>query len=268
MMQIQDLINEIVVNVDSILLFEPNKDSYNLYKDITNTVTIAKENEFDKEQFIELPIDFQDTTELVRFGITGALDQGFVEENTAAICVTNLFNSDADSITRVSVDGNNESEFYDFFAFSRAEASVIGETLKLAISLGKQGQKGEPVGALFSIGDAGTVMSSSRSLSYNPFDQSHVRVGDSIMKVMLKEFSRLDGAFVISDAGKIVSAYQYLEPIIEDLNIPKGLGTRHHAAAAITNETDAVTIVLSESDSRVRGFKNGDLIFNIDPEMY
>ena len=84
---------------------------------------------------------------------------------------------------------------------------------------------------------------------------------------MLKEFSRLDGAFVISDAGKIVSAYQYLEPSIDTLDIPKGLGTRHNAAAAITDETEAVTIVLSEGDSRVRGFKNGDLIFNIDPNQ-
>nr|WP_255767538.1 diadenylate cyclase [Haladaptatus halobius] len=89
-----------------------------------------------------------------------------------------------------------------------------------------------------------------------------------IHKDMLKEFSRLDGAFVISDAGKIVSAYRYLEPSIDDLDIPKGLGTRHNAAAAITGETDAVTIVLSEGDSRVRGFKNGDLVFNIDPDQY
>ena len=50
-------------------------------------------------------------------------------------------------------------------------------------------------------------MNSSRSLSYNPFDQFHVHAGDPIVSVMLKEFSRLDGAFVISDAGKIVSTY-------------------------------------------------------------
>lgn len=111
-------------------------------------------------------------------------------------------------------------------------------------------------------------MNSSRSLSYNPFDQSHVHVGDPLVDVMLKEFSRLDGAFIISDAGKVVSAYQYLEPSITDLEIPKGLGTRHSAAAAITSETDAVTIVLSEGDGHVRGFKNGDLVFNIDPKKY
>ncbi|WP_227356645.1 diadenylate cyclase DacZ [Haladaptatus salinisoli] len=268
MNQITSLFGEIIADIEATLLFSPSTTSYNGYNNIVNTVVIAEENEFDDGQFIELPIDFRDAAELFQFGITGALDQRYIEEGTTVICVTNLFHSDADSITRVSVDRNNKSELYDFFAHSRAKPSVIREVLKLAIRLGKQGQKGEPVGALFSIGDAGTVMNSSRSLSYNPFDQSHVRAGDPIMRVMLKEFSRLDGAYVISDSGKIVSAYRYLEPTIENFDIPKGLGTRHHAAAAITNETDAITIVLSESDSRVRGFKNGNMIFNINPEMY
>jgi DNA integrity scanning protein DisA with diadenylate cyclase activity len=124
------------------------------------------------------------------------------------------------------------------------------------------------VGALFVVGDAGKVMNKSRPLSYNPFEKSHVNVGDSIVNVMLKEFSRLDGAFVISDSGKIVSAYRYLEPSAEGTDIPKGLGTRHLAAASITRDTNAVAIVLSESDGLVRAFKGGDLRLELDPEAY
>ncbi|MFB6170281.1 MAG: diadenylate cyclase, partial [Haloarculaceae archaeon] len=93
-------------------------------------------------------------------------------------------------------------------------------------------------------------------------------VGDPIVNVMLKEFSRLDGAFVISDSGKIVSAYRYLEPSAEGIEIPKGLGTRHMAAASITRDTNAVSVVLSESDSMVRAFKGGELVLEIDPEDY
>jgi DNA integrity scanning protein DisA with diadenylate cyclase activity len=85
---------------------------------------------------------------------------------------------------------------------------------------------------------------------------------------MLKEFSRLDGAFVISDEGKIVSAYRYLEPAAAGIDIPKGLGARHMAAAAITRDTNAVSVVLSESDAMVRAFKRGELILEIDPEAY
>ena len=85
---------------------------------------------------------------------------------------------------------------------------------------------------------------------------------------MLKEFSRLDGAFVISDEGKIVSAYRYLEASSEGLNIPKGLGTRHMAGAAISKDTSAISVVLSESDGLIRCFKGGELVLEIDPEAY
>jgi diadenylate cyclase len=112
------------------------------------------------------------------------------------------------------------------------------------------------------------VMNKSRPLSYNPFEKSHVHVGDPIVNVMLKEFSRLDGAFVVSDSGKIVSAYRYLEPSAEGVDIPKGLGARHMAGGAITRDTNAVAIVLSESDGMVRAFKRGDLVLEIDPEEY
>jgi len=99
---------------------------------------------------------------------------------------------------------------------------VIRDVFEVAIELGQKGQKGKPVGALFVVGDAGKVMNKSRPLSYNPFEKSHVHVGDPIVNVMLKEFSRLDGAFVVSDSGKIVSAYRYLEPGAEGVDIPKG----------------------------------------------
>ncbi len=107
-----------------------------------------------------------------------------------------------------------------------------------------------------------------RPLSYNPFEKSHVHVGDPIVNVMLKEFSRLDGAFVISDSGKIVSAYRYLEPSAEGIDIPKGLGARHMAGGAITRDTNATAIVLSESDGLVRAFKGGELILELDPEEH
>jgi DNA integrity scanning protein DisA with diadenylate cyclase activity len=167
----------------------------------------------------------------------------------------------------------NTSEFvrsgvYSLFTDSRADPSVIRSVLEVVIELGKKGQKGKPVGALFVVGDAGKVMNKSRSLSYNPFEKSHVHVGDPIVNVMLKEFSRLDGAFVISDSGKIVSAYRYLEPGAEGVDIPKGLGTRHMAAAAISRETNAVSVVLSESDGLVRAFVGGEIVLELDPEDY
>jgi DNA integrity scanning protein DisA with diadenylate cyclase activity len=40
------------------------------------------------------------------------------------------------------------------------------------------------------------------------------------------------------------------------------------AAAATTRDTNAVCIVLSESDGLVRAFQGGELILELDPEEY
>ena len=40
------------------------------------------------------------------------------------------------------------------------------------------------------------------------------------------------------------------------------------AGAAITRDTNATAIVLSESDGLVRAFKGGQIILEIDPEEY
>ena len=196
------------------------------------------------------------------------MDNELVAEGDEVVCIASVFEGETDAVVRVSVGDSIHTGIYDLFVNSRADPAVIRDVFEVAIELGKKGQKGKPVGALFVVGDAGKVMNKSRPLSYNPFEKSHVHVGDPIVNVMLKEFSRLDGAFVISDSGKIVSAYRYLEPAAEGVDIPKGLGARHMAGGAITRDTNATAIVLSESDGLVRAFKGGALIMEIDPEEY
>ncbi len=160
------------------------------------------------------------------------------------LCVTDVLAGAENTILCGSRPPMTHPPADDMFVNSRADASVVRDVFEVAIELGKKGQKGKPVGALFVVGDAGKVMNKSRPLSYNPFEKSHVHVGDPIVNVMLKEFSRLDGAFIISDSGKIVSAYRYLEPAAEGVDIPKGLGARHMAAGAVTRDIMATAIVL------------------------
>ncbi len=215
-----------------------------------------------------LPIDFETYEERIRYGIEGAIEKEYIEVGDYVLCLDDVFNNEIDTYSHIKVSNDMKTGLFDLFNNSKADPSVIRDVLKLSIELGKKGQKGAPIGALFVVGDAGRVMEKSRELSYNPFEKSHVHVGDPIVNVMLKEFSRLDGAFVISDSGKIVSAYRYLEADAEGIDIPKGLGTRHIAGAAITNETNAVSVVLSESDNMVRVFKTGELVLELDPEEY
>lgn len=269
MTALDDLTGDLVAGPDVVLLFSPSGGTYEPFVDAdVETVVIAKENGVDAEDFIELPLEFNNVTGRIRFGMIGAMEQGFVEEGDEVVCVTSMFEEGVDTVTRLRAAEFSHTGVYDLFVNSRADSSVVRDVFEISIELGQKGQKGKRVGALFVVGDAGKVMNKSRPLSYNPFEKSHVHVGDPIVNVMLKEFSRLDGAFVISDSGKIVSAYRYLEPSAEGVDIPKGLGARHMAAGAITRDTNAIAIVLSESDGMVRAFKGGELVLELDPEEY
>jgi diadenylate cyclase len=264
------LLDEVVEDIDAILLYTDSGATFEQFEDADcDTIVVAPENAVDADLYVSLPLEFTDLDGQIRFGIEGALSQDLIEESAEVICLTTSFaEGDIDTIVRVRADEFTHSGIYDLFVNSRPDADVVRDVFEVAIELGKKGQKGKPVGALFVVGDAGKVMNKSRPLSYNPFEKSHVHVGDPIVNVMLKEFSRLDGAFVISDGGKIVSSYRYLEPAAEGVDIPKGLGARHMAAGAITRDTNAIAIVLSESDGMVRAFKAGELVFELDPEEY
>ena len=279
MATLDDLLGDLVADVDAVFLFSPSgafyervvgsdADTEARVPDDVPVVVVAPQNAVEASLLVELPLEFTNVRDRIRFGLEGALEKGIVESGDAVACAASIFGGDVDAVVRVRVDESVRSGVYDLFVDSRADPGVIRDVLEVAIELGKKGQKGKPVGALFVVGDAGKVMNKSRPLSYNPFEKSHVHVGDPIVNVMLKEFSRLDGAFVISDSGKIVSAYRYLEPSAEGVDIPKGLGARHMAGGAITKDTNATAIVLSESDGLVRAFKAGKMVLEIDPEDY
>ncbi len=269
MVELRDLLDDIVAEPDALFLFSPTGSEYEdaAAMEDTPVVVVDTENEVEADVFVEVPLEFDDVKDCIRFALEGATDQELIEPGDEVATVVSLFGDGRDMIARVRVQEGTHG-IYDLFTGSRAEPDVLRDAFDVAIELGKKGQKGKPVGALFVVGDAGNVMNKSRPLSYNPFEKSHVHVGDPIVNVMLKEFSRLDGAFVVSDSGKIVSAYRYLEPSAEGVDIPKGLGARHMAAGAITRDTGAVAIALSESDGMVRAFKGGDLVLELDPEEY
>jgi DNA integrity scanning protein DisA with diadenylate cyclase activity len=89
---------------------------------------------------------------------------------------------------------------------------------------------------------------------------SNPRVRESI-----KELAQIDGAFVISSEGHVVSAGRILDAPAEGLTLSKGLGARHWAAAAISKSTEAVAIAVSESTGTVRIFQDGTVVLRIEP---
>lgn len=67
-----------------------------------------------------------------------------------------------------------------------------------------------------------------------------------------------DGGVIVS--GDRISAAGCLFPLSENPNLSKSLGTRHRAAVGLTEESDAVCIVVSEESGQISLAVGGDLL--------
>ena len=83
----------------------------------------------------------------------------------------------------------------------------------------------------------------------------------------VKEFAQLDGVFILDGDGYIQSGGRYLDVNAREVLTMKGLGGRHASAAAITRDTEAVAITVSESDGVVRVYRDGIQILELDPRV-
>jgi diadenylate cyclase len=144
---------------------------------------------------------------------------------------------------------------------------VFEGVLNLAIELANQGREGKPVGTIFTLGDHERVLQLSRQLVMNPFHgypEEERNLLDPHLRETIREFSAIDGAFVIRDDGVVMAAGRHLNAALEEGELPRGLGSRHVAGAGITAVTDAVAIAISESDGTVRIFKQGAIFMEIE----
>jgi diadenylate cyclase len=71
-----------------------------------------------------------------------------------------------------------------------------------------------------------------------------------------------DGAAIIRN-GRIVAAGCFL-PLTLSSNLSKALGTRHRAAVGLTEETDAVVVVVSEETGEISVVMNGRIEASLD----
>jgi len=151
------------------------------------------------------------------------------------------------------------------------ETSVPLETLQtvvnLALEIGHEGREGKPVGTLFVVGDTRRVISYCRAAGFDPvkgYNRKDRNLRSARVREGIKEVAQLDGAFVVSTDGTVDAACQYLDAAATNITLTKGLGARHWAAAAISRETKAIAVAVSESSGTVRIFRNGEVILRIE----
>jgi diadenylate cyclase len=150
------------------------------------------------------------------------------------------------------------------------DPDVLESLIELAVEIAREGREGKRVGTLFMLGDGNAVLARSRSLILDPLfghPESARNITNLNLRGTVKELAQLDGGFVVSQAGIVLSACRYLDAVAAKVEVPLGLGSRHIAAANMSAVTKAVGIVVSES-SVVRIFCHGQLVGEIIPELW
>ena len=134
-----------------------------------------------------------------------------------------------------------------------AQGQAIEEITRAAVMLA-----GRRVGALIVL---------AREVGMNEYIEGGTRLDAQITKelilsIFLPTSPLHDGALVVHQ-GRIVAAGCLL-PLTTNPNVSKTLGTRHRAAIGLTEETDAVVVVVSEEEGKISLVREGRITRDID----
>ncbi|HZP59186.1 MAG TPA: diadenylate cyclase, partial [Opitutaceae bacterium] len=202
----------------------------------------------------------------LRSAMLVALSRGIISFNDRICCLGGMTGSNQfDTLVVVDV----EREFQTLLT---GHADLLPEDVKpevlerivaVATELAVEGREGRPVGSLFVVGDTARVEKFVKPLVLNPFfgyKEEDRNILNPFMDETVKEFSSIDGAFIIRGDGVVVSAGSLIQATDADHALPSGLGSRHAAAAAISVATQCIAIVVSSSTGQVTLFRRGVML--------
>ena len=206
----------------------------------------------------------------VKIAIAKGIVAGLFRKGDKIICLSGVPKFGyADSIFFINVGREFEiltSEFINDVV-EAVQPEVFNAALNIACELAAQGRENRKVGTIFVLGDDEKVMQLSRQMIINPFQgysEEERNILNPELEETIKEFSAIDGAFIIQSNGAIVTAGRHLSAALDSRDFPPGLGSRHIAAAGITSATKAVAMVISASSGNVSVFKKGKLFVTIE----
>lgn len=221
-----------------------------------------------KERAIVIPAYDYSRTERVKMAIVSALAQGTFKEGDAVLCLTGRIGRHLDTMMTMRIGGSLDDRvaIEGVKLGDEFNSQVVDALIQLALQIGQEGFEGHPVGTIITIGDHNAVMETSRQLTINPFQglsESERNVLDPKIREAIKNFSVLDGAFVIREDGVVLAAGRYLSASDDNVKIPLGLGARHAAAASITASTRCLALVVSQTSGAVRLLKEGNIVLEL-----
>jgi diadenylate cyclase len=202
----------------------------------------------------------------LRSAVLVALTRGLINFSDRLCCVGGIAGSNQfDTVVVVDV----EREFQTLLTGpadllpADVKPEVLERVLAVAMDLAVEGREGRPVGGLFVVGDSDRVDKFIKPLVLNPFygyKEEDRNILSPFMDETIKEFSSIDGAFIIRGDGVVESAGSLIQAADYDHALPSGLGSRHAAAAAISVATQCIAIVISSSTGQVTLFRRGVML--------
>ena len=269
------------VDAKAILIFADTKQDNEFLKHIKSRrkviIVTSNKSRFSDEDLrhdlIQAPAMKTSGLDQIKVGILLALSRNLLHKDDHVICVAGGYGKDKfDTVVLIDI----AREFGFFFAATRSLISsdvkpeILERVLGIASEIGMEGREGKALGTIFVIGDTNRVNTFVSQLIINPFrgyTESERNVLDPGLEETIKEFASIDGAFIITGEGVVLSAGSYLRPIIpQDMELPElpsGLGARHAAAMGITACSNALAITISESTGQVTLFKNGAIALTL-----
>jgi diadenylate cyclase len=202
----------------------------------------------------------------LRSAMLVALTRGIITFTDRVCCVGGMTGSNQfDTLVVVDI----EREFQTLLTGQTdllppdVKPEVLERIIAVATELAVEGREGRPVGCLFVVGDTAKVEKLTKPLVLNPFygyKEEDRNILNPFMDETVKEFSSIDGSFVIRGDGVVESAGSLIQATDNDHALPSGLGTRHAAAAAISVAANCIAIVVSSSTGQVTLFRRGVML--------
>lgn len=207
----------------------------------------------------------------IKLSLIMCVAEGIIKSTDTVVCLCGL---PAHGVldTLMVIDLEKEAEVFSAMGISvdllkKVKPEVLETVLNLALELSSEGREGRTVGTTFVIGDNDKVMKLSRPLIMNPFKgypEDARNILDEAVHETIKEFSLLDGAFIVREDGVVMGAGIHLDAALKEEGLMPGLGCRHMAAAGITDLTEAAAVTISGSTGIVRIFRKGKIILELE----
>ncbi len=229
---------------------------------------LVQEHSRKKFRALVIPAYDYSRTERVKVALVSALSQGAIKEGDLVLCMTGRVGRAPDTLMQMKIGGSLDDRvaIEGVKLGEEFNSQVVDALIQLALQIGQEGFEGHPIGTIITIGDHTSVLEKSRQLTINPFQglsEAERNVLDPKIREAIKNFSVLDGAFVIREDGVVLAAGRYLSAADEAVKIPLGLGARHAAAAGITSTTHCIALVVSQTSGAVRLFKGGNIVLEL-----